>query len=62
MAHDKIYYVKRLRLLNFLVNKGFTDYEVVPDPTSRKGFNWFLYEYTDELHEAITEYFEQLNK
>ena len=58
-TNEKIYYVKRLRLLNFLIQKGFRDYEVVPDPTSRKGYNWFLFKYTDELHAALEEYFGQ---
>jgi hypothetical protein len=59
MKSENVYYVKRLRLLNYLVNKGFRDYEVVPDPTSRKGYNWFLFEYTDELADALAEYFAQ---
>lgn len=59
MKNENVYYVKRLRLLTFLVNKGFRDYEVVPDPTSRKGFNWFMFQYSEELNEALKEYFAQ---
>lgn len=61
MNNDNIYYVKRLRLLNYLVGKGFRDYEVVPDPTSRKGYNWFLFEHTEELQQALDEYFARFN-
>jgi hypothetical protein len=57
--NERVYYVKKLRLLNFLVQKGLRDYEVIPDPTSRKGYNWFVYRYTPELHEALEEYFSQ---
>ena len=59
MNNETIYFVKRLRLLNWLISKGFTDYEVIPDPTSHKGYNWFMYKRTPEFDAAITEYFAQ---
>lgn len=59
MKQDDIYCVKRMRLLYFLVKRGFRDYEVVPDPTSTKGYNWFLFKKTPGLDAAVDEYFEQ---
>ena len=54
---NKTYAVKRLRLLQFLIGKGFKEYTIIPDPTSTKGYNWFVFEYTPELQEALDEYF-----
>ena len=62
MTHGKTYCVKRLRLLQYLKAKGFTEYTVIPDPTSSKGYNWFIFENSNELEEALTEYFTQLKK
>lgn len=56
------YTVKRLRLLQFLVNKGFKDYVVIPDPTTNKNYNWFIFEKTPELEEALREYYSKLGK
>lgn len=53
------YYVKRMRLLTWLVNHNFTEYEAIPDPTSNKGYKWWVFKKTPELEEAITEYFAQ---
>jgi hypothetical protein len=52
-----VYVVKRLRLLQFLVNEGFKEYTVIPDPTSNKGFSWFLFNRSPELEAALEEYF-----
>lgn len=60
MNNDSIYYVKRLRLLNHLIALGFRDYEVIPDPTSHKGYNWFVFRRTPEFDKAINDYFAQL--
>ena len=59
MNTDELYYCKRLRTLNHLISKGFTEYEVIPDPTSKKGYNWFLFKRTPELDRAVEEYFAQ---
>ena len=59
MKHGKTFVCRKLRMLTYLVNKGFLDYEVVPDPTSAAGHNWFLFKNSDELEEVITEYFAQ---
>ena len=60
MNNETVYYVKRLRMLNFLITRGFRNYEVVPDPTSHKGYNWFVFKRTPEFDAAVKEYFEQL--
>ena len=61
MTNENYYFVKRLRLLNHLISLGFRDYEVIPDPTSKKGYNWFMFKRTHELDRAIEEYFKQFN-
>lgn len=61
MNNDEFYFVKRLRLLNKLISLGFTDYTVIPDPTSKKGYNWFMFKRTPEFDKAIEEYFAQFN-
>lgn len=60
MTDEKVYYVKRLRLLNFLITRGFREYEVIPDPTSHKNYNWFMFERTPEFDAAVEEYFAQI--
>lgn len=57
MKHNATYTVKRLRLLTWLVNRGFKDYDIIPDPTSTKNYNWFVFENTEALEEAVNEYF-----
>lgn len=59
MNTNEIYFCKRLRTLNWLISKGFTDYEVIPDPTSHKGYNWFIFKRTPEFDAAVEEYFSQ---
>lgn len=54
------YVVKRMRLLNYLIERGFSKYEVITDPTNPK-FNWFLFEKTPELETAVEDYFAKLN-
>ena len=60
MNNENLYYVKRLRLLNFLIQKGFRDYVVIPDPTSLKNYNWFVFKRTPALDKAVEEYFSKL--
>ena len=55
------YTVKRLRLLKHLVDSGFTDFEVIPDPTNPK-YNWFLFENTPALEKVIEAYFDDISK
>lgn len=59
---NKIYIVKRIRLLDFLVSKGFRDYKVIPDPTSTKKYNWFIFEDSEEIRAAASEYFDNIQK
>lgn len=59
---DKIYIVKRIRLLEFLVDKGFKNYKVIPDPTSTKKYNWFIFEDSEEIRAAANEYFDNIQK
>lgn len=59
MNNDTLYYVKRLRLLNYLLELGFRDYEVIPDPTSHKNYNWFVFKKTPELIAAVEKYHAQ---
>lgn len=56
---EKNYIVKRIRLLEFLISKGFKDYKVIPDPTSTKKYNWFIFEDSEEIRAVADEYFEQ---
>jgi hypothetical protein len=60
MNHGPTFTVKRLRLLQFLKERGFTDYQVIPDPTTNKNFNWFLFKNSPELEEAVNDYFNNI--
>jgi hypothetical protein len=48
-------------MLNWLITKGFRNYEVIPDPTSHKNYNWFVFERTPEFDKAVEEYHAQFN-
>jgi hypothetical protein len=43
-------------MLNWMIEKGFRDYEVIPDPTSHKNYNWFVFERTPEFDKAVEMY------
>ncbi len=62
MEHKATYTVKRLRLLQFLVERGFTEYTVIPDPTTSKHYNWFIFQNSEELEAAVNEYFNNLKE
>lgn len=51
------YYVKRMRMYTFLINKGFEPTATIPDPNNYK-FRWWVFDNTVELQEAIKEYFD----
>ena len=53
---NKYYTVKRLRMLEYLMNKGFEPLHTMPDPSNPK-YHWWKFENTVELEEAVTEYF-----
>lgn len=58
--HKKKYYcVKRLRLLQHLVEHGFYEYSTIPDPGNRK-YSWFVFVNTPELEECIEAYFAEI--
>lgn len=57
MTENNYYIIKRLRMLDYMISKGFKDYKVIPDPTSTKKYNWFVFEKTEALEEAVKEYF-----
>ncbi len=59
---NNTYIVKRLRLLQYLTEKGFTEYTVVPDPTSTKGYNWFIFKTSPEFLDVLNQYFEAIKK
>jgi hypothetical protein len=55
--HKRDYYTcKRLRLLTFLKDRGFTPFATIPEPTNIK-FNWWLFDNTPELQSCLNEYF-----
>lgn len=62
MNSKKYYYAKRLRMLSYLIERGFKDYEVIQDPTSKKGYNWFVFKRSPELDKAVNEYFAKFTK
>ena len=62
MTRNTTYIVKRLRLLQYLIDRGFKEYKIIPDPTTTKNYNWFVFENTEELEKAVAEYFEKLAK
>ena len=59
MKHGSHYTVKRLRLLEYLMRHGFTPVVTIPDPTNYK-YNWWQFENSPELEDAIERYFEEL--
>lgn len=58
--HGKFYTCKRLRMLEFLLNKGFQPTKTSPDPFNWKYVHW-IFENSPELEIAVEEYFDQLN-
>lgn len=51
------YTVKRLRLLEYLTDRGFTAEKTIPDPENPK-YKWWLFKNTSNLEQAVTEYFQ----
>lgn len=55
--HARKYYTcKRLRLLQYLMERGFTPEATIPDPTNPK-YKWWLFNNSCELETALEEYF-----
>jgi hypothetical protein len=59
--HIKKYMCKRLRMLEYLKEHGFTPCATIPDPTNVR-YNWWLFESTPELDKCVAAYFEQLQQ
>ena len=58
MNEKKRYYTcKRLRMLEYLKMRGFKPEVTIPDATNPR-YNWWLFEYTPELQQAVSDYFE----
>ena len=52
----RYYYCKRLRLLDYLVRRGFRALGTMPDAKNPK-YNVWKFEYTPELDKTLREYF-----
>ncbi len=59
ITHNPIYFCKRLRMLEWLRNRGYMPFKVMPDANNPK-YNVFLFENTPELERDIELYFEEL--
>lgn len=53
------YTCKRLRMFEYLIKRGFNPTATIPDANNSK-YNWWLFEMTPELDNAIAEYFKTL--
>lgn len=56
----EVYAVKRMRLLDYLLQRGFEPFAEQPDATNWKYKNW-LFKNTPELQTALKAYFEDIN-
>ena len=56
LKHGEVYCCKRLRLLEYLLSKGFQPYTVIPDSQNWKYKNW-LFKNSKELEIALDNYF-----
>lgn len=56
LKHGEVYCVKRLRLLEYLLDKGFKPYATIPDSTNWKYKNW-LFKNSEKLEIYIEDYF-----
>lgn len=55
--HKSAFYtVKRLRMLEYLMNKGFKPEKTIPDANNPK-YKWWLIPNSPELEKAVEEYF-----
>lgn len=59
MTHGEIYTCKTLRLLSYLKERGFMPFSTEPDARNGR-YNVFKFYNSDELEEAITEYFDKI--
>lgn len=60
MKHTQEFYTcKRLRLLQYLLEKGFEPATTVPDPSNYR-YNMWLFKNTESLQQTVEEYFNNL--
>lgn len=55
--HGKVFTCRRLRMLNYLRDRGFIPFKSVPEINNPKYYNWLFYN-SPELEQAINEWFE----
>ena len=60
-TNKKPYVCKRLRMCEYLVNRGFTPSATIPDATNPR-YKWWLFDTSDELDAAVREYFATMLK
>lgn len=56
----KTYVCKRMRLYNYLSDKGFVFYKACRDKFNPEYTVW-LYEWSEELEAAVSEYYAEVN-
>lgn len=56
-----VYVCKRIRLYDFLTNKGFKPFKQVVDKNDCKKYVW-LYDDSPELQAAVSEYYSKMPK
>jgi hypothetical protein len=61
MKHGEFYCCKRLRLLEYLMKRGFEPIKDIPDPYNWKYRQW-IFKNNEQLEEALEEYFNQHKK
>lgn len=54
--HGEFYICKRISLLKYLMNLGFTPESDMPDPDNIK-YKWWKFRNSPELEDAIYDYF-----
>lgn len=59
--HGEFYVVKRLRLLQYLMERGYKAESTIPDPQN-PAYNWWLIRNSAELEAELDTYFEALRK
>ena len=52
----RTYYCKRIRMLEYLIGKGFKPYATLPD-IHNPAYKVWAFEWNDALDEAMNEYF-----
>lgn len=61
LKHGEYYTCQRLRLLEYLMKRGFTPVTDVPDPKNWKYRHW-IFKNSEELEAVLVEYFDKITK